>query len=244
MYFSVIRLKKKFKRLVYLFSIFLVLLGAGFVVKSIILHQIQDRVRENFGYSEFRFTFFPPAIVIKDARSKSVSPFFSASKIAVGISFRSLLSKDRPLTVLVEDPVLRVYSVPDEEREQGRRINLAFPFAIDKGVIRNGALYYWGTDTRLQANGLNAVFTQRGQEFSVKGEARENIVSFAPDKNPIEGKISFLLSGRGNEIAIQRLKFSGPRGVINAVGNLTIRSIPRSSCRRASTSDWIYCPMS
>lgn len=221
MYFSVIRLKKKFKRLVYLFSIFLVLLGAGFVVKSIILHQIQDRVRENFGYSEFRFTFFPPAIVIKDARSKSVSPFFSASKIAVGISFRSLLSKDRPLTVLVEDPVLRVYSVPDEEREQGRRINLAFPFAIDKGVIRNGALYYWGTDTRLQANGLNAVFTQRGQEFSVKGEARENIVSFAPDKNPIEGKISFLLSGRGNEIAIQRLKFSGPRGVINAVGNLT-----------------------
>lgn len=222
MYFSVIKLKKKFKRLVFLTAIFMVVFGAGVVLKNIFLHQVQDKIRENFGYSEFRFSFFPPALVLKDARSKSVSPFFSASKIAVGISFRSLLSKDRPLTVLVENPVLRIYSIPGEKEDQERkRISLAFPFSIDKGVIRNGTLYFWGTDARLQANGLNAIFTQSGEEFSVKGEARNNIVSLAPDKSPIEGKISFLLFGRGNEIAIQRLKFSGPRGVLNAVGNLT-----------------------
>ena len=221
MYLSVIKLKKKFKRLVILSAIFLLLFGAGVVLKNIFLHQIQGQIKENFGYSEFRFSFFPPALILKDARSKSVSPFFSASKIAVGISFRSLLSKDRPLTVLIEDPILRVYSTQDtKEEDAGKRISFALPFAIDRGVIRNGALYYWGSETRIQANGVSAIFTQNGDEFSVKGEAKENIINLSSNKNPLEGKLSFLLSGRGQEIAIQRVKFSGPRGVINAVGSL------------------------
>jgi hypothetical protein len=221
MYLSVIKLKKKFKRLVFLSVFFLVLFGAGVVLKNIFLHQIQGKIQESFGYSEFRLSVFPPALILKDARSKSVSPFFSASKIAVGISFRSLLSKDRPLTVLVEDPILRIYSTPDvKEDEDWKRISIDFPFAIDRGVIRDGELYYWGSKTRIQANGVSAIFTQNGDEFTVKGESKENIISLAPDKNSIEGKLSFLLSGRGQEISIQRLKFSGPRGVINAVGSL------------------------
>ena len=204
----------------FLSVLFLVLFGAGVVLKNVFLHQIQGKIQESFGYSEFRLSFFPPALILKDARSKSVSPFFSASKIAVRISFRSILSKDRPLTVLVEDPVLRIYSTQDVQEEDDRkRISIAFPFVIDRGVIRDGTLYYWGAETRIQANGVSAIFTQNGDEFTVKGESKENIISLAPDKNPIEGKLSFLLNGRGQEINIQRLKFSGPRGVINAVGS-------------------------
>ncbi len=221
MYLSVVKLKKKFKRLVFLSAIFLVLFGAGVVLKNIFLHQIQSKIQESFGYSEFSLSIFPPALILKDARSKSVSPFFSASKISVGISFRSLLSKDKPLTVLIEDPILRIYSTKDAKQVDARkRISFALPFAIDRGVIRNGALYYWGSETRIQANGVSAIFTQNGDEFSVKGEAKENIITLSSDKKPLEGKLSFLLSGRGQEIAIQRVKFSGPRGVINAVGSL------------------------
>jgi hypothetical protein len=221
MYLSVIKLKKKFKRLVVLSAIFLVLFGAGVVLKNIFLHQIQGMIQESFGYSEFRLSLFPPALILKDARSKSVSPFFSASKIVVGISSRSLLSKDRPLSVLIEDPVLRVYSTQDTRQEdEERRVPFALPFAIDRGVIRNGTLYYWGSETRVQTSGLSAIFTQSGDEFSIKGEAKENTVTLSPDKNPIEGKLSFILNGRGQDIAIQRVKFSGPRGVINAVGSL------------------------
>ncbi len=221
MYLSVIKLKKKFKRLVFLSVLILVFFGAGVVLKNVFLHQIQGMIQESFGYSELRLSFFPPALILKDARSKSVSPFFSASKIAVSISSRSLLSKDRPLTVLIEDPVVRVYSTPDDKQENDRKkIQLALPFDIDRGVIRNGALYYWGAETHIQASGVSAIFTQNGDEFTVKGESKENYISIAPDKNPIGGKLSFLLSGRGQEINIQRLKFSGPRGVISAVGSL------------------------
>jgi hypothetical protein len=221
MYFSVIKLKKKFKRLVFLSVLFLVLFGAGIVLKNIFLHQIQGKIEKSFGYSEFHLSFFPPALILKDARSKSVSPFFSASKIAVGISFRSLFSPNRPLTVLVESPVFRVYSTqaPSEEGER-MNIGVALPFAIEKGIIRNGSFYFWGAEKRIQANGVSAILTQSGDEFSVKGESKENIITMAPDKNPIEGKLSFVLNGRGQEITIQRLRFSGPRGVISAVGSL------------------------
>lgn len=221
MYVSVIKLKKKFKRLVFLLAILLVLFGAGVVLKNIFLHQIQGMIQKSFGYSEFHLSFFPPALILKDARSKSVSPFFSASKVSVSISSRSLLSKDRPLTVLIEDPVLRIYSSPSSEEERpGRRINFDLPFAIDRGVIRNGTLYYWGTETRIQSSGVSAIFTQNGDEFSINGEAEENIITLSSEKNPLVGKLSFLLNGVGQEIAIQRMKFSGPRGVINTVGSL------------------------
>jgi len=220
MYFSVIKLKRKFKRLVYLSALFLVLFGAGVVLKSIFLRQVQAKIQENFGYSEFSFSFFPPSLILKDARSKSVSPFFSASKIAVGISFRSVLSKDRPLTILIEDPVMRIYSTPERKERESRRTGLVFPFMIERGVIRNGSLYYWGSKTRIQSNGISAVFTQAGDVFSIKGEIQENVIMQSPDKNPIEGKASFLINGRGEEISIQRLRFSGPRGVLDAVGTL------------------------
>ncbi len=234
MYFSVIKLKKKFKRLVYLSAVLLVLFGAVVVLKNIFLHQVQARIKENFGYSEFSFSFFPPSLILKDARSKSVSPFFSASKIAVSISFRSVLSKSRPLTILVEDPVIRIYSTPEkpekDEREP-RRIGLAFPFMIERGVIRNGSLYYWGTKTRIQSDGISAVLTQVGDLFTLKGEIEESVILRSPDKNPIEGKVSFLLSGRGEEISIQRLRFSGPRGVMNAVGTLVDPFAPEIQLR-------------
>jgi len=221
MYVSVIKLKKKFKRLAVLLAIFLFLFGAGVVLKNIVLHQIQGVIQKSFGYSEFHLSFFPPALILKDARSKSVSPFFSASKIAVSISSRSLLSKDRPLTVLIEDPVLRIYSSPSDNRESpGRRLNIDLPFAVDRGLIRNGTLYYWGSETRFQSSGVSAIFTQSGDEFSIRGEAKENIIALSPEKDPIEGELSFLLNGIGEEIAIQRMKFSGPRGVINTVGSV------------------------
>ena len=126
----------------------------------------------------------------------------------MGISTRSLLSRDRPLTVLIEDPVLRFYSTQAAEDQEAEKtesqngISFAMPFAIDRGLIRNGELYYWGSETRIQVNGVSAIFTQSGDEFSVKGEAKENIIALAPDKNPLEGKLSFLLNGRGQEIAL------------------------------------------
>ncbi len=215
------RMKKKLKSLLIISIILTILFGTGLVLKNIFLSQLRHKIEQNFGYSELRLSVFPPALILNDARSRAVSPFFSAKKISVGISFKALLSKERPLNILLESPVLRIYDTPGkEEKSEDKRFILALPFAIEKGLIRDGVLYYWGDEIRVHIYGIRALFSQRGEVFSVKGEAQENVLSIASDKEPIEGKVSFLLEGRGEEVNIKRLKMSGPRGVFKAEGRL------------------------
>jgi len=214
-------MKRKLKILIIIAATAIFLISTGTIIKNIVLNKIKDKIQANFGYSELRLSVFPPALILEDARSRSAAPFFSAKKISVGISFKSLLSKERPLKILVEDPILRLYSSPikDDKKEESQ-FSLALPFAIEKGLIRDGALYYWGDEIRVHINGINALFTQRGEEFSIRGEAQEGVLSIASDKEPIEGKVSFLIEGRGEEVNIKRLKMSGPRGVFKAEGRL------------------------
>jgi hypothetical protein len=215
------RKKKKLKSLIILVAVLLVLVGVGTAVKNILLNQIRHKIEENFGYSNLRLSIFPPTLILEDARSKSVSPFFSARKISIKISFSSLLSKERPIILLIDNPVLRIYGTPKkEEKEQRKKFSLALPFAIEKGLIRDGDLYYWGDEARMQLQGINAVFTQRGEEFSIMGKAQENYLLLSSDRRPIEGKVSFLLDGRGSEVNIKRFKMSGPRGVLKVVGHI------------------------
>jgi autotransporter translocation and assembly factor TamB len=221
MYATIIKMKNRFKKLVILFVILFLLFATGVVLRNIALSQIRGKIQNNFGYSELHLSVFPPALILEDARSKSISPFFSARKIAVGISFKSLLSKERPLNILMENPILRIYGTPEgREKDERRKFNLVLPFAIEKGLIRNGALYYWGNETRLQSTGINALFSQKGDAFSVKGEAQDNVLSISSIIEPIQGKASFVIEGKGREIAFDRIKLSSPEGIIRASGIL------------------------
>ncbi len=219
MYATIIKIKKRFKKFAILSVILFLLFASGIVLRNIALNQIRGKIQENFGFSVLRLSVFPPALILEDARSKSISPFFSARKVAVGISFRSLLSKERPLNILMEDPILRIYGTSGGQAEdKERKFSLVLPFSIEKGLIRDGALYYWGDETRLQATGINALFSQKGDEFSIKGEGQENVLSISRMAEQIEGKVSFLIEGKGKEIVLNRIKISSPEGIIRATG--------------------------
>jgi hypothetical protein len=136
MYATIIKMKKRFKKLVILFIVLFLIFVSGVVLRNIALGQIKGKIQDNVGYSELHLSVFPPALVLEDVRSKSISPFFSARKVAVRISFKSLLSKERPLNILMENPILRIYGTPGrEERNEGRKFSLVLPFTIDKGYM-------------------------------------------------------------------------------------------------------------
>lgn len=222
MYATIIKMKKRFKKLVVLSVIMVLLFVSGVILKNIALNQIKGKIQENFGYSELRLSVFPPALILEDARSKSISPFFSARKVAVRISLKSLLSKDRPINILMENPILRIYGLPGEKKNStGKKFDLVLPFAIEKGLIRNGALYFWGNETRLQSTGINALLSQNGDEFSVKGEAQESALSIPSREGPIQGKVSFLVEGKGREVVFNRIKISSPMGIVRGTGIVT-----------------------
>jgi hypothetical protein len=214
------RISKKARSLVIVLLILVLLFGAGIVARSIFLRQIKEKIQSSFGYTRIYFSFLPPALVLEDARTKSLSPFFSAKKVAVSISLRSLLTKEKPLNISIDRPTLRIYETLEGKKGGKKEFELSLPFSIQKGLIKEGELFYWGKEDRFQARGINVLFLQRGDRFSVKAEAEESMIFFSSVRDQLEGKVSIQLDGQGKEIEIQRLVFQGREAFLRAGGSL------------------------
>ena len=215
------KVNKKLKSLIILSIILAVLFAGVTILKNIFLGQIKKNIEASFGFDEIHLSLFPPALIIEDVRSTTTAPFFSARKITAKISYRSLLSRERPLNVQIDQPILRIYPTSSvSEDTQKPLFGLVLPFALERGLVKNGEFYYWGDEFQLLSKGVNARLTQNNDRFIVQAEAEENVLSFSSSKNKIEGKASFLLEGQGIEITIKRARIRGPDGTINVTGRL------------------------
>lgn len=212
------KINKKLKSLISVLAIFVLLTGAGLILKNILLHQIEKKIKSSFGYSRLHLSFFPPSLILEEARNLSLSPFFSAKKIDIRISLKSLLRKNRPLRVVIDQPILRIYSLPSKIGK--KKFAFSFPFAIEKGLIKNGEFYFWGKKDRFHARGINALFSQKKAQFLLKAEAEENLFYLASAEEYIEGRVSVWLEGRGEEIDIKRIIVAGQDGILKAEGRL------------------------
>ncbi len=117
---------KKLRLLVILFVIILFLAGSGVVIKNILLNRITKKVQSSFDYSHLHVSVFPPVLILEDVRARTPSPLFSAKKIAVRISYGSLLTRERPFSVSIERPILRLNG-PSAKKGR-KRENSAFLF--------------------------------------------------------------------------------------------------------------------
>ena len=215
------RKRRKIKSLIIVLVIFALLFITGIVLKNTALNQIKKRVQSSLDYSDLRVSLFPPTLTLKEARSLSISPFFSARKIEVSISLKSLLTREKPLNVYIDQPVLRLYgSSSEKDTEKRRAFQFSFPFSIQRALIKKGELYVWGEKDRYLAKGIDALVTQRGDQFYVKAEAEESLIDVGLFGEKLEGKATLWLEGKGKEIAINRLVLLGPGTMIKADGTL------------------------
>jgi hypothetical protein len=217
------KVNKKIKSIFVACLIILLFLAGGVVVRNIILQQVKNKIQPSLGYSRIHLKIFPPTLVIDDARTASSSPFFSAGRISIQLAFRYLLSKEKPLLVLIESPVMRFYSPAGEKADTDKSpFQIGLPFTLDRAWVRNGELFYWGEEARIQMRGINAAFQQRRDQFSFLAEAGESVYYSTSHQTPLEiSRVSLALEGRGEEIQVNKLKVNGPAGVVRAQGRLT-----------------------
>ncbi|UCC40176.1 MAG: translocation/assembly module TamB domain-containing protein [Candidatus Aminicenantes bacterium] len=213
--------KKRLRSLIVFSIIILILAGAGVALKNIVLFQIKKKIQSNFDYTDLYMSFFPPALVIENVRTHSLSPFFSADKVAVKISYKSLLTKERPFNVFIERPILRIYERPSESgRAERTRFPITLPFSIEKGVVKGGELYFWGKDVSFRSKGIKAIFAQKKNQFSFQSEAEENIFSLSSVQQQIEAEVSLSVEGRDREIRVKKFRANGPGFILKAQGSL------------------------
>jgi hypothetical protein len=214
--------KKTAIPLIILFSLMFLVLAAGILIRNIVLSQVRGQIEASFQYSRIQVSFFPPSLVIENLRSKSGSPSFSARSVRISISYPALLSTERPVSVLLEEPNLRF---TEAAPRSGRPLKVELPFSVEKGLIRNGELF-WRGNGRIRASGLNAAFTWRKTAFEVQGRAREALVVLPGSQQALVGQLQLHIQGRPNRIRIRRLVASGPSLYLKAEGEIQQGKVP------------------
>lgn len=219
---ALMKRKRKFKSLIITGVIFLIIFGAGLVLKNIFLQQVKKQIQSGFGFSQIHLNIFPPKLIIEDARSTTSSPLFSAERISVSMSFQALFSREKPFQVLIEKPIFRFYE-SSETRESQKQLpfQISLPFSLEMGWIKEGELYYWGKEDRLQAKKINARLSQRRDLYSLLVESSEVVYDSSLNPNPIEGTLSLFLEGRGEDVIIKKLRINSPSVIFRAHGSLT-----------------------
>jgi hypothetical protein len=199
---------KKTTRILIIFSIIvLFFLGAGVFLKNIFLSRIKNEIDASFFYDHLHMSFFPPVLVIENVMTRIPSPYFSAEKISMRISYGAILTRQKPFNVVIEQPVL-IVSETSQKKDAGKKEEfiLSFPVLVEEGLIKNGEFYFQGRETSFQSRGIEAVFSQKRNEFSLEAKTERSLFYPGPSKPRLEGKIDFLIEGRGQKIYVERLK--------------------------------------
>lgn len=221
------RIKKKLRFLIALSALIILIAGAGIILKNIFLRQLRREIQSSFEYSRLYLSAFPPTLILEKAKTYSQSPFFSAERISVKISYRSLLTRERPFNVLIEHPVLRFV----ESETEKKKPKLSLPFSVEEGQVTEGEFYFWGKDIRFESRGINAQFMLKKQRLAIRAEAVENVFSPSPTWPKVEGKVKISLEGSGREIIIKRMKVEGSDFTVDGQGRLPDFSNPELSLK-------------
>jgi hypothetical protein len=216
---------KRFRGLI-IFTLVMGLLFGGLVVgKNVFVRQARAKIDAAVTYSGLRLSYFPPAIVLDDVRTKAAAPFFSARSVTVRISYASLLRREKPLTVFIDRPVLRIPESSPAVQGEARPF-WPLPFAIDRGLIREGEVEVRDKTGVLIARNIKALFIQSGDEFTLQAESGEALFTPASSTRPFGGAVSIAVSGRSRVVTIKRLVVEGPGFVFKGQGKL-VNSTPK-----------------
>lgn len=211
-------MNRRLRRFAVSLLVLAVLAGAGIAVKNIALRQIRTRIESTLHYTKLRFRVIPPAVILEDVRSATASPFFTAKSIVLNIPYLFIFQRDRPLTVFIDQPVLRLYeSDPDHPPA---KLGFRLPFSIQAGYIRNGDFAFWSRGVSGRATGFKAAFRQTRDSFFLQAVAPEAVIMADDMDRPVYGRVRGLVEGRGNRLTLHRLSFDGPDVVLKLQGLL------------------------
>jgi autotransporter translocation and assembly factor TamB len=199
-----------------------VLLSASLYLRNLLLRQVEKRIQSIVQYSSLRLRLFPPSLVIRDVRTVSAAWFFSAEEVLIQLPLASLLKSEKPLTVVISRPVIRISSGHSASAKKGKGgAGLALPFSLARGVVRDGEVDYSGEGVNVSVRGLRAVVQPQGASYVLLAEASATSFWLDATEPPLEGKLSLAVQASPQQIRVRKLNFGGKEAVIRASGGLS-----------------------
>jgi hypothetical protein len=230
--------KKRLGSLIAFTILVAILLGGGIYLRNFLRRQVNKRIQSVVSYSRIHLHAFPPSLILEDVRTVSPSPSFSARRVTIILPFRSLFRNEKPLAVFIEKPSIKVFSTPGGGEKKGSPgPSFVLPFAIEKGLVRDGEFSFVGDRESFQLKGVKASLEFKDNTFVVRAEAAESSFLLQPDRKPLEGKLKFWLESRGSRLRLNRFVFSGRDAWIKARGSLFDQRNPLGSVQVTFRAD-------
>jgi autotransporter translocation and assembly factor TamB len=230
--------KKRLGSLIAFVLLASVLLGGGIYLRNFISGQLRKKIQGIVTFSRSRFSVFPPSIFLEDVRTVSQTPSFSAKSVSIVLPFRSVLRAEKPLTVFVDQPVIKITAAPKGEQAKGKSdFSLPLPFAIEKGIVRGGAFSYVGAEESFEANDIQGSLQLKNRALSLRLEAGGSSLRLKPERQALEGRIALLLDAQGSRWSIDKFVLDGRDIWIKAQGTLAAQPDPRGTLRVSFKAD-------
>ncbi|MDD1750938.1 MAG: hypothetical protein LUO89_13815, partial [Methanothrix sp.] len=199
-----------------------VLLGASLYLRNFLLRQVEKRIRSVVQYSSIRLRIFPPSLVFRDIRTVSAPGIFSAEEVLIQLPLASLLKSEKPLTIVITRPVIRITQGPPSGGKKKKSGSLpALPFSLARAVVRDGEVDYFGRSVGFTIRGLRAVVEPQGISYILTAEAEAASVWMDASRVPLEGRLGLTIDAGPQGIQVKRFSLAGPEGRIRAAGSLS-----------------------
>ncbi|MFW6124404.1 MAG: translocation/assembly module TamB domain-containing protein, partial [Acidobacteriota bacterium] len=156
----------------------------------------------------------------------------------VRLSLKSIISRGKPLNIIIEDPELRISKRDTEQPSLGKKGgDFTIPVFIESLFLRNGKFSYETSGLRLHSEGINAVFSQNKNNFTLYSKIKKNDLLIKEFERKIQGNLYLALTGRGKKLNLRRFYIKGPDGIIKAVGTIDDIFQPEMELRTSSFID-------
>ena len=204
------------------FILVLTVLAVSLVVgKNALLKEVRAGIHKSFAYDSLKLSYFPPALVIENVRSLTEPPALRARRVRIEIPYLSLLRSRKVLSVVLESPEVHIRP-PAAGAPRGKPRPplsiLELPFIVESGRIENGSVFLETSLTTLEAHGVRALVTQKGADFSIRATAGTSSFSSKEHGLTTIGALTVILSGRGEDVTVNRLAVEGPGVTLTADG--------------------------
>ena len=216
-------LAKKARRATVFVLVLAVLAVSLVVAKNILLKEVAAGIHKSFVYDSLKLSYFPPALVIENVRSLTEPPALRARRVRIEIPYLSLLRNRKVLSVVLDTPEIHIRPAAAGAAARKARPPLSLPdlpFIIERGLVENGAVFFETGRTTIEARGVRALVTQDGEDFAIRATAESSGYA-TPQKGLTSiGALSVLLSGRGEDVTIDKLSIEGPGLTFTAGGQV------------------------
>lgn len=216
---------KKRKGLVAVILVAVFLYLALSLARSFFLKQVGERLQKSFDLGQIELAYLPPALTIKNLRSKGSNPAVSLDRLRVSISILSLFSKEKRVSAEIEHPVFSYNQKASPAEAKGRPAGglnwpLDLPLLIESGYIHDGQFSLSLKQGDFVFKGVSAFFRLETGRLNLM--LRSNDMSMRPfsAKMPVNGQLETVINTRGRIININRFLFQGEDSALRVEGQI------------------------